>query len=1143
MSHGSDTGRPGEFAGARPPVVPEHTLVRCVGAGSYGQVWLARSVLGSWRAVKVVHRHLFQEDRPYEREFLGVQRFEPLSREDEGFVDILQTGRNDEGGYFYYVMELADDAHTPTGEWNGDVATYEPRTLSRILAEQRRLPLDACIELGWMLCRALGRLHEAGLIHRDVKPSNVIYVAGRPRLADIGLVVEQGEARSWVGTEGFIPPEGPNSPQSDLYSLGKVLYGAATGLDRADFPRLPLHTGSGVDGARFLELNAILLRACAASVQARYATAAAMESDLQLLRSGGSVRQRRRRQFRLRLVAGMVVVTLLVGAVIAVGVASRSIPESGTIASPRANSPASSRSLSAEWTGEGMRRMAGDDPSAALLYFTEALSAATLAGEPTDVLRLRIGVLRDRIPQLVSVIDAGGEIFSVDFGPDGRLVAMADRNGAVTVWDVASGVRVHGPHAPSGYPVRVRIAPDGKRLLLAPEARFPVLQGVDRPTGSARVLDIATGQPLVPDLEGIMWGVFSPDGHWLAAIGRGNRVELRSVGPGSKVRDLGGPTQPVSAMVFAQDGLRLAAVSNDARAWIWSTPEGVLADPPLPIGGSGMLADFSPDGKRLATLAVDAERTWSLRMWDAESRKLATESVGNAHARPVLDLRPMGGTRLLTGDHLGSVLLHDVTRPKAPPVPLRPGKGTCRTWAVSGDGRRAAVGSEDGSVQVWSLSDASPLGAVIRHPQGVQWLALAPDGSHLLAASREGLVRVWKLDGGRGELVPLSMAGSFLKPPSSTTPYPLGVLSTGGGLTFGMRRGGRIVPVWLDPGSGREDRVPIVDGDPECWRISVGHQNPVVAAHPSNGALVDQGNDVLVYRVSPGGNQRLRLAHPKPVLQTCFATDDQSLVTLDVDQTVRRWSTADGTLLRSRMFPGSRVEESSLSSDGQQWCSLDAGKQFLRTFDWEKSSEPARELRIPSWVWGPALPERAAGLARITRHWPVRDWSMVPSAGLPFPGAILESWRAVEVHPATGRVLLQTGAGPVRLLDLAAQTEKPLVHEAGQTPVRSMRFDPSGRFALIVDEDSGVSVFDAATGESVMPRQFCPEGIEWAALTSDGLLAVAVYPNRIRRWPVRPAMELPEKLRAQAEVLSGRRLDGRGQLVWLTGSNLVQRLR
>ena len=62
------------------PRVPEHELVRCVGAGSYGQVWLARSVLGSWRAVKVVHRRLFREDRPYEREYLGVQRFEPLSR-------------------------------------------------------------------------------------------------------------------------------------------------------------------------------------------------------------------------------------------------------------------------------------------------------------------------------------------------------------------------------------------------------------------------------------------------------------------------------------------------------------------------------------------------------------------------------------------------------------------------------------------------------------------------------------------------------------------------------------------------------------------------------------------------------------------------------------------------------------------------------------------------------------------------------------------------------------------------------------------------------------------------------------------------------------------------------------------------------
>src|SRR6266513_6444339 len=89
-----------------PPSIPDHELLRPIGEGSFGEVWLARSKLGTLRAVKVVYRSTFKDSRPFEREFKGIQKFEPVSRSHEGLVDILQVGGGEE--YFYYVMELAD---------------------------------------------------------------------------------------------------------------------------------------------------------------------------------------------------------------------------------------------------------------------------------------------------------------------------------------------------------------------------------------------------------------------------------------------------------------------------------------------------------------------------------------------------------------------------------------------------------------------------------------------------------------------------------------------------------------------------------------------------------------------------------------------------------------------------------------------------------------------------------------------------------------------------------------------------------------------------------------------------------------------------------------------------------------------------
>jgi serine/threonine protein kinase len=263
----------------QPPAVPDHELLRCIGRGSYGEVWLARNVLGELRAVKIIHRDRFEHDRPYEREFEGIRKFEPISRLHDSQVDILHVGRNDEAGYFYYVMELADDANVgrasslsrsferleqaekpsgndgtllPSETGKMPILLYSPRTLSSELHRRGPLPPDECVRLGLALGTALRHLHEHGLVHRDVKPSNIIFVGGVPKLADIGLVASMDATLTFVGTSGFLPPEGPGTPQADLYSLGKVLYEASTGRDRTEFPKLPpelLEVAAGVPPA------------------------------------------------------------------------------------------------------------------------------------------------------------------------------------------------------------------------------------------------------------------------------------------------------------------------------------------------------------------------------------------------------------------------------------------------------------------------------------------------------------------------------------------------------------------------------------------------------------------------------------------------------------------------------------------------------------------------------------------------------------------------------------------------------------------------------------------------------------------------------------------------------------------------------
>jgi serine/threonine protein kinase len=116
-----------------------------------------------------------------------------------------------------------------------------------------------------------------------VKRSNTIFVNGLPKLADIGLVASAQGAKSFAGTEGFIPPEGPGTPQADIFSLGKAIYQSATGCEPNRYPGLPTSLTERTDGRELMRLMEIVNKACANFLGERYQSAEELRDDLKKL--------------------------------------------------------------------------------------------------------------------------------------------------------------------------------------------------------------------------------------------------------------------------------------------------------------------------------------------------------------------------------------------------------------------------------------------------------------------------------------------------------------------------------------------------------------------------------------------------------------------------------------------------------------------------------------------------------------------------------------------------------------------------------------------------------------------------------------------------------------------------------------------
>ncbi|MDB6059596.1 MAG: c-type lectin fold [Verrucomicrobiales bacterium] len=267
------------------PEIPGYRLVQPpFGKGAYGTVWLAQNQRGEWRAVKVISLDKFDNDSgPYDREFEGVTRYRDICDKHSGLLRVEFVSKKF-ATHFYYVMELGDSLEAG---WEKFPNAYKPRDLNRECARspKRRLPIEECLRIGLILTDTLDFIHRAGMTHRDIKPQNIVFANGQPKLADLGLIAyirPPSEEHTAVGTPGYMPPapERPGTPQADIYALGMVLYVISTGRSPALFPELSATVLGEKDPTDFFLLNNVVLKACHPDASERYRSAREMHCAL-----------------------------------------------------------------------------------------------------------------------------------------------------------------------------------------------------------------------------------------------------------------------------------------------------------------------------------------------------------------------------------------------------------------------------------------------------------------------------------------------------------------------------------------------------------------------------------------------------------------------------------------------------------------------------------------------------------------------------------------------------------------------------------------------------------------------------------------------------------------------------------------------
>jgi WD40 repeat protein len=858
-----------------PRHVAVYRLLERLAVGGMGIIYLGESPSGRLVAVKVI--------RP---ELASDPEFRERFRREVKAVQLV-------GGY--HTAAVVDAGPDDDPPWM--VTEYVPGPSLEVKV-RRDGPLDpaAVHQLATALAEGLHAVHSRGLVHRDLKPLNIIMAAAGPRIIDFGIAKAAGTSSDprltstgmVVGTPAFLSPEqlddGAIGPASDIFSLGSVLAFAASGQTPFDGRTFKATSYAIVN--KVPDLRAVagpildVITACLAKDPRSRPSAADLLTYLYRTRparspgppapADGGADEGGAEGAGEGAHEGAGDAVSPVGSVVSVvkegGQDRRDPPARPASVPPPAVKPAS--------VPAALRRR-----GLVSLVHRAAVPGATVTRGGAPVSR----VPQRALPQL-QVRPARHGWRLVTAAADGRWLASANGDGIVAVWLTGSGLPVRSWSA--GTRVHAMTAAPGDLLAVA--------------TGDGRVTawDVTTGtsRPYLPDTVPGLTGqgtrvrclAVDPSGSWLAASVEGRLLLWDVADPGEPLLAAGLPCPAeVTALAFDDTGRRLATGDDDGKVRVWDLAELAAAEPVNAAAGAatfdaaametvrvnppGTLPGASrPRSGRMLALAWDEARDRWLSVGTTNppgwlvgpaADGIAGEALGVAGVPLRAAALSPGGFAAMIDNARGLLHLASLDDPAHPRV-LDGAELSVTGVAFTGSGA-LALGGSDGSLRLWQPSRRA-MEVITAAGSPVTAVAASPDGTRLVVSDKRAELRSlravngslepgWTVEsaepaesvafraGGTG----LATAGDAVRTWNAADGRQAGLLP---GRTAGRARavtadhdGKRVAAAWS------ESVVTVWEGKRLLWELA-GHQGAVltVAFGPRPGLLVSAGDDETI---------------------------------------------------------------------------------------------------------------------------------------------------------------------------------------------------------------------------------------------------------------------------------------------------------